>query len=64
MAREHESYRDNLEALLSYFGRDHNLVSASEVAKYCGCCARTAAKIYEIPKHGITLPTLARRMCR
>ena len=62
--REHESYHDNLEHLVKYFGNDHNLVKASEVAKYCGCCTRTAEKIYEIPKHGITLPTLARRMCR
>ncbi len=64
MARENESYRDNLEQLISYFGKDHNLLTAAEVAKFCGKCPRTVSTIYEIPRHGITMATLARRMCR
>lgn len=63
MPREHESYRDNYAALLEYFGRDHNLLTAKDVARYCGRTDRTVAIIYNIPKHGITIPTLARRMC-
>ena len=63
MAREHESYRDNYEALLTYFGRDHMLLTAREVGRYCGKDARTVSGIYNISKHGITIPTLARRMC-
>lgn len=63
MPREHEAYRDNLEALLSYFG-DKRLVTISDVARYTGCDRRTVAKLYNIQKDGITLPTLARRMCR
>lgn len=62
--REHESYRDNYEALLSYFGRDHNLLSAKDVAKYCGKDARTVSRLYGIATSGITIPTLARKMCR
>lgn len=61
--REHESYRDNYESLLSYFGRDHNLLTISDVAKYCDRDPRTVVRLYDIPKHGITIPTLARRMC-
>ena len=63
MPREHEAYRDNLEALLSYFG-DKRLVTISDVARYTGCDRRTGAKLNNIQKEGITLPTLARRMCR
>lgn len=64
MAREHESYRDNLERLSEYFGPDHNLLTAKDVARYCGRDARTVANLYNISKGGITIPTLARRMCQ
>nr|DAN03552.1 MAG TPA: helix-turn-helix domain protein [Caudoviricetes sp.] len=63
MPRELKEYRDNLEALLGFFG-DKRLVTASEVARYTGRDRRTVAKLYNIQKEGITLPTLARRMCR
>jgi hypothetical protein len=61
--REHEAYRDNYASLLEYFGRDRQLLSIKDVAKYCGRDPRTVAKLYSIPKHGITMPTLARKMC-
>ena len=64
MAREYEAYRDNYEALISYFGRCHNLLTATDVAKFCGKHPRTVRKHYNIPKHGITMATLARKMCR
>lgn len=63
MPREREEYRDNLEALIAFFG-DKHLVSMSDVARYTGCDRRTVQKLYNIKKGGITLPTLARRMCR
>ena len=64
MPREHEAYRDNLESLIEYFGRNHNLLSAANVARYCGRDPRTVAKYYDIPKQGISIPTLARKMCK
>lgn len=64
MAREHESYRDNLEQLISYFGKDHNLLTAAEVAKFCGRDVRKIKDLYNIQPSGITMATLARRMCR
>lgn len=64
MARENESYRDNYEALLAFFGRNKQLLYAKDVSLFCGCCPRTAAIRFDIPKGGITMATLARRMCR
>lgn len=64
MAREHEAYRDNYEALIEYFGRNKQLLYAKDVSEFCGCDPRTAANRFEIPRGGITMATLARRMCR
>ncbi len=62
MAKEKPEYRDNFAALIEAFpGR--MLLTATDVGKYCGIDRRTAAKIYGIAKEGITIPTLARRMC-
>lgn len=61
--KELEAYRDNLEALLAYFG-DKRLLTATDVAAYTGRDRRFVANLYGIPKTGITVPTLARRMCR
>lgn len=61
--RELEGYRDVLADLREYFGPDHNLLSAKDVARYCGCDPRTARDLYNIPKSGILMPILARRMC-
>ena len=55
-------YRDNLEALLAFFG-ERRLVTAKDVARYTGRDKRFVAELYQIPATGITLPTLARRMC-
>lgn len=63
MAREHAAYRDNYEALILYFGRNKQLLFAKDVGAFCGCDYRTAAKRFEIPKEGITMATLARKMC-
>lgn len=63
MPREREEYRDNLEALLAFFG-DRRVVTISDVVRYTGCDRRTVQKLYNIQPGGITLPTLARRMCR
>lgn len=55
-------YRDNLEALLAFFG-ERRLVTAKDVARYTGRDKRFVSELYQIPSTGITLPTLARRMC-
>lgn len=64
MPREKPEYRDNYEALLQYSG-GRMMLTASEVAKYLGKDVRTVIKLYNItnPRIGITIPTLARRMC-
>ncbi len=59
--KERPEYRDNMEALIAFSG-GKMLLSATEVARYCGIDRRTAIKRYEIQKDGITIPTLARRM--
>lgn len=63
MPRELEGYRDVMEDLLDYFG-GRRLLYQRDVAAYLGCCPRTAAKLYNIPREGITVPMLARRMCQ
>lgn len=64
MPREHEAYRDNYEALIAFFGKGKQLLKAKDVGAFCGCNYRTAAKRFDIPSGGITMATLARRMCR
>ena len=61
--RESESYRDNYESLLAYFG-NKRLLTASDVAQYTGRDRRFVKELYDIPRSGITVPTLARRMSR
>ena len=63
MPREDEADRDNLEQLYKYF-LPRRLIYLSDVARYLGCHRNTAAKRYNVPKEGITLETLARRLCR
>lgn len=62
--REHEAYRDNYEALLEYFGRDKQWLKSKDVGQFCGCDPRTAARRFDIPIAGISMATLARRMCQ
>ena len=62
MPREKEGYRDNMEALLEYFG-GKRLLSIEDVAEYCGRDRRFVKKRFGIDKNGIMLPVLARRMC-
>lgn len=62
--RERDGYRDVVADLREYFGKDHNLLTAKEVAKYCGRDPRTIARLYDIPKNGILIVQLARRMCQ
>lgn len=62
--RERDGHRDLLADLREYFGADHNLLTAKEVAKYCGKDPRTVTKLYNIPKAGIQMVLLARRMCQ
>ena len=61
--RELPEYRDNYESLLEFFG-SKRLLTITDVAEYCGRDRRTVQALYDIPKTGITIPTLARRMCR
>lgn len=61
--KEPEAYRDNLEALIAFFP-NKRLVTAADVANYTGRDWRFVKNLYDIPRSGITLPTLARRMCR
>lgn len=62
MAKEDAAYRDNLAELKAFFG-DKRLVTAADVANYTGRDKRFVSRIYQIAPTGITLPTLARRMC-
>ncbi len=62
MPREKPEYRDNYEALLQFSG-GRMMLTAKEVAQYLGRDPRTVKKLYDIPRVGITIPTLARRMC-
>lgn len=62
--REAEGYREMVADLRAFFGENHNLLSPKDVAKYCGRDVRTIKKNYKIPKVGITIPMLARQMCR
>ena len=61
--KEMPEYRDNYESLLAFFG-NKRLLTASDVAQYTGRDWRFVKNLYDIPKTGITIPTLARRMCR
>lgn len=61
--KEPEAYRDNYEALLAHFG-NKRLLTVSDVAEYTGRDRRFVKELYEIPRSGITIPTLARRMSR
>ncbi len=61
--RELEAYRDNFESLQAFFG-PKRLLTASDVARYTGRDRRFVKELYDIPKEGITVPTLARKMCR
>lgn len=63
MPREHIDYRPVLEQLVDYFDGKHQL-SAADVGRYDGCCARTAQKRYDIGKNGIDITVLARKKCR
>ncbi|MBR3008360.1 MAG: hypothetical protein IKI35_05625 [Stomatobaculum sp.] len=62
MPREKPEYRDNYEALRE-FSNGRMMLTAAEVARYLGRDPRTVKKLYDIPREGITIPTLARRMC-
>ncbi len=62
MASKETEYRDNLAELKEFFG-ERRLVTAKDVARYTGRDKRFVSELYQIPSTGITLPTLARRMC-
>ena len=64
MPREHPAYRDNLAELLAYFGPDHHHLSQKDVARFLGRDPRTVRRNYGIDRSGITLPNLAREMCK
>ena len=63
MPREHEEYRDNLADLIKFF-EGKRLITGVEAAKYLGVTPKTARKRYGITADGITLASLARRLCR
>lgn len=59
---ERTEYRDNLEELKSHFPGKH-LITKKETAEFLGIDVRTAARRYNIGAEGITLASLARRLC-
>lgn len=59
---EDKDYRNVLADLRGFFNGG-SIVTASDVAAYTGLCRQTAAKRYDIPRSGIALPILARKMC-
>lgn len=63
MPRELPDYRDNYEALREFFPT-RMLLTAKDVAAYCGIDQRTARRRYEIGRDGITIPSLARKLCQ
>ena len=63
MAREKEGYRDNLERINEAF--DHELLTVSEVASFCGisyASARRWFSFHPLTKR-ISKADLARQMC-
>lgn len=67
MARE-RAYRDQLEMIREKFP-DHDLLTVSEVAEFCGCCNRTVRRRFAHaewtgngPGKRITRTALARAM--
>lgn len=63
MARELDSYRDNLEDILQFTG-GKRLLSLKDVSEYLGICCNTARTRYGVTKDGITAPALARKLAR
>ena len=59
--REKESYRDILASLIRYFNK--HWVYPQEIGKYLGMDYRTVKKKFHVTKEGISIETLARRMC-
>lgn len=62
MPREKPEYRDNLEELRAYFG-DKRLLTIKDVAEYTGRSRDYVVRLYGLTKAGITIATLARKMC-
>ena len=59
---EKADYRDILEDLLNHFHK--HWVYPTEVATYCGLDYRTVMRKFDISRGGMSIETLARRMCR
>lgn len=62
MARESESYRDNLESLLAHF-RKH-WVYPKELGQYMGVDYRTVMKKFDMTRNGCSIEVIARRMSK
>lgn len=61
MSREKESYRDNLERIISFYpGKE--LLTPTEVSKFLGVCPRTCKKMFEFKNNYISIAKLARGM--
>ncbi len=63
MARELESYRDNVEDLLRFFD-DRRLLSVTDVARYLCISRDRARRQFGVTADGITIPTLARKLAK
>lgn len=64
MPREKEGYRDELEQLLGFFG-DRRVLNSKDVARYTGRDYRWCQRTYGIEtKTGISVVTLARKLCQ
>ena len=61
MSREKEGYRDQLEALITFYGSDR-MVSQQQVADYAGKSRRWVKDNLGIGRYGVTLPILARKL--
>ena len=62
MPKLDDEYLANLAELKAYTG-GRMMMSIKEVSAYTGRTERFVKEYYEIPRAGITLPSLARRMC-
>lgn len=62
MARELESYRDNLESLLGHFHK--HWVYPKELGDYLGIDYRTVMKKFGVTRNGCSIEVIARRMSK
>ena len=66
MPKEKETYRDNVEGLLEFlkgkYGDNRHLMCVKDVCEYTGRSFDFCKKYFNIPKHGVSVETFARKL--